>query len=108
MLRRNARRAPSCNDSTEAPGDRGAGVRQPRPWRHHRAGSDADTAVILKGESGDRYKVAGDMAGIASDVIIETGILVDPLLLWEDELKRPEQFSNPKLIDNIKREGVRL
>jgi DNA invertase Pin-like site-specific DNA recombinase/predicted nucleotidyltransferase len=74
----------------------------------HRADSDADIAVILKGESGDRYKVAGDMAGIAFDVMMETGILVDPLPLWEDELKHPEQFSNPRLIDNIKREGLRL
>ncbi len=70
--------------------------------------SDADLAVILKGERGDRYKVSGDMAGIAFDVMMETGILVDPLPLWEDELKRPERFSNPALIDNIKREGLRL
>ncbi len=70
--------------------------------------SDADLAVILKGERGDRYKVSGDMAGIAFDVMMETGILVDPLPLWEDELKRPEQFSNPTLIDNIKRDGLRL
>ncbi len=72
------------------------------------ADSDADLAVILGGERGNRYKVAGDMAGIAFDVMMETGILVDPLPMWEDELKRPEQFSNPKLIDNIKREGLRL
>ena len=70
--------------------------------------SDADLAVILKGVRGDRYKVSGDMAGIAFDVMMETGILVDPLPLWEEELKRPERFSNPALIDNIKREGLRL
>src|SRR5271157_2158790 len=69
----------------------------------HKPDSDADLAVILKGERGDRYKVSGDMAGIAFDVMMETGVLVDPLPLWEDELKRPEQFSNPKLIANIRR-----
>ncbi len=74
----------------------------------HRADSDADIAVILQGESGNRYKVASDMAAIAFDVMMETGILVDPLPLWEDELKRPERFSNPRLIDNIKGDGVRL
>ncbi len=74
----------------------------------HKPDSDADLAVILKGEHGDRYKVSGDMAGIAFDVMLETGVLVDPLPLWEDELKCPDQFSNPKLIDNIKREGLRL
>ena len=74
----------------------------------HRPDSDADLAVILKGERGDRYKVSGDMAGIAFDVLMETGILVQALPLWEDELKRPERFSNPALIENIKREGLRL
>ena len=51
----------------------------------HKPDSDADLAVILKGERGDRYKVSGDMAGIAFDVMMETGVLVDPLPLWEDE-----------------------
>jgi DNA invertase Pin-like site-specific DNA recombinase len=74
----------------------------------HKADSDADLAVILKGERGNRYKVAGEMAGIAFDVMLETGILIDPLPLWEDELKRPETFTNPALIENIKREGLRL
>jgi predicted nucleotidyltransferase len=74
----------------------------------HRADSDADLAVILKGERGNRYKAAGEMAGIAFDIMLETGILIDPLPLWEDELKRPETFSNPALIESIKREGLRL
>ena len=67
----------------------------------HRADSDADVAVILRGKRGDRYKVSGDMAEIAFDVMLETGVFVDPLPLWEDELRRPEQFSNPALIANI-------
>jgi len=70
--------------------------------------SDADIAVILRGVRGDRYKVSGDMAGIAFDVMMETGILVQALPLWEGELKQPERFSNPALIENIKREGLRL
>ena len=74
----------------------------------HTPDSDADLAVILKGERGDRYKVSGDMAGIAFDVLMETGILVQALPLWEAELKQPERFSNPALIANIKREGLRL
>ena len=74
----------------------------------HRPDSDADLAVILKGERGDRYKVSGEMAGIAFDVMLETGILVQAVPLWEGELKQPERFSNPALIGNIKREGLRL
>ncbi len=74
----------------------------------HKPDSDTDLAVILKGERGDRYKVSSDMAGIAFDVMLETGVLVSPLPLWEEEFLQPERFSNPALIENIKREGLRL
>jgi DNA invertase Pin-like site-specific DNA recombinase len=74
----------------------------------HTGDSDADLAVILKGERGSRYQVAGEMAGIAFDVMLETGVLVSPLPLWPDELARPDAFSNPALIRNIQREGLRL
>jgi predicted nucleotidyltransferase len=74
----------------------------------HTAESDADIAVVLEGTTGNRYAVGGDMAGIAFDVMMETGVLVEALPLWADELKRPEAFSNPALIENIRREGLRL
>ncbi|MBB2961310.1 nucleotidyltransferase domain-containing protein [Methylobacterium sp. R2-1] len=54
----------------------------------HNADSDADLAVVLAGTSGDRRSASRDMAGIAFDVLMETGVLVDPLPLWEDELER--------------------
>jgi DNA invertase Pin-like site-specific DNA recombinase len=74
----------------------------------HRPDSDADIAVILKGEPRDRIDIAGDMAGVEFNVLMETGVMVQGLPLWEDEIKRPESFSNPALIKNILREGVRL
>ena len=77
--------------------------------RHtHRLDSDADIAVLLHGAHADRTKAAIDMAGIAFDVMMETGVLVDALPLWEDEFENPDNFSNPKLIANIRREGIRL
>jgi DNA invertase Pin-like site-specific DNA recombinase/predicted nucleotidyltransferase len=74
----------------------------------HKPDSDADIAVILKGEKGDRYKVSGDVAGVEFHVLMETGVMVQGLPLWEDELAHPESFSNPALIANILREGVHL
>ncbi len=74
----------------------------------HRPDSDADIAVILRGERGDRSKVAGDLAGIEFHVLMETGVMVQGLPLWEDELARPETFTNPALIETILREGVHL
>jgi DNA invertase Pin-like site-specific DNA recombinase/predicted nucleotidyltransferase len=74
----------------------------------HKPDSDADLAVILKGARGDRSEVSSDFAGIEFHVLMETGIMVQGFPLWEDELKRPETFSNPALIANILREGVHL
>jgi resolvase-like protein/nucleotidyltransferase-like protein len=74
----------------------------------HTPDSDANLAVVLKGKKGDRYKISGDMAGIAFDVMMETGVLVSPLPLWHNELMEPETFNNPALIRNIQRDGLRL
>ena len=70
--------------------------------------SDADLAVILQGDGGDRFRVAGAMAEIAFDVMLETGVLIDPLPLWDAELRRPDLFSNPFLLSQILRDGLRL
>jgi predicted nucleotidyltransferase len=74
----------------------------------HRPDSDADLAVIMHDQSGNRSETAIAMAGIAFDVLLDTGILVQALPLWRDELTHPEQFSNPALVDTIRREGIRL
>jgi uncharacterized protein len=47
--------------------------------------SDADIAVLLSGPPGHRADTAVDMAGIAFDAMLDTGILVDVIPFWEDE-----------------------
>lgn len=79
-----------------------------RARRTHRPDSDADIAVVLQGGHGMRSTVAMDMAGIAFGVLLDTGVLVEALPLWDDELEHPEQFNNPALIEAIRREGVKL
>ena len=77
--------------------------------RHtHTPDSDADIAVVLDGEHGNRSAAVKDMAGIAFHVMMETGVMVEALPLWGDEVERPEIYSNPALIKNIMREGIRL
>jgi DNA invertase Pin-like site-specific DNA recombinase/predicted nucleotidyltransferase len=77
--------------------------------RHtHNPDSDADIAVILNSAPGDRAAAIMDMAGIAFNVMMETGVMVQALPLWPDEMDRPETFNNPALIKNILREGIRL
>lgn len=70
--------------------------------------SDADIAVLLHGAPGHRVNEALKMADIAFDVMLETGILIEAIPFWEGEWDHPERFSNPSLIENIRREGVRL
>ena len=77
-----------------------------RARQTHDNQSDADIAVIIKGPHGSRSTVAIDMAGIAFDVMLETGVLVEALPLWDGELECPETFSNPALIEAIARDGV--
>jgi len=45
--------------------------------------SDTDIAALLPGRSRRRTDTVADMAGIAFDVMPETGILVDAIPFWE-------------------------
>lgn len=74
----------------------------------YRRDSDADIAVVLDGPQGDRAAAAIDMAAVAFHVMMETGVMVEAMPLWSDEFEKPETFSNRRLIENIRREGVRL
>jgi predicted nucleotidyltransferase len=73
-----------------------------------RADSDTDVAVLLAGLPGDRVGETMAMADIAYELMLRTGIRIEPLPLWESEWEHPETFNNPALIANIRREGMRL
>ena len=79
-----------------------------RARQTHTPESDADLALVLEGERGDRMKVTLELADLAVDVLLETDILVNALPLWEDDLRSPQAFGNPGLLAAVKREGVRL
>lgn len=79
-----------------------------RARKSHRQDSDADIAVLLHGHPGKFISTKLAMADIAYDVLLETGIRIQPLPIWEDEWSHPEAYSNPSLLHNIEREGVRL
>ena len=79
-----------------------------RARQTHRPDSDADVAVILNGPVGDFVETKLEMADLAFDVLLETGVLVQALPIRVDEWERPEDYRNPELMRNIRREGVRL
>ncbi|TAK86043.1 MAG: nucleotidyltransferase domain-containing protein [Betaproteobacteria bacterium] len=79
-----------------------------RARRDHRPGSDADIAVLLPGPPGEFVRTKLAMADLAYDVLLETGIRIQPLPIWEDEWAHPDSYSNPALQRNIELQGVRL
>lgn len=70
--------------------------------------SDADVAVILHGNAGDFVATKLAMTDLAYDVLLETGIRIQPLPIWTDEWSHPDRYANPRLLENIAREGRRL
>ena len=73
-----------------------------------RPDSDADVAVVLSGPKGQTSSVAAELGGFAFDELLATGILISPLPLWMQDWEDPSGHTNPWLIANIKREGVRI
>jgi antitoxin ChpS len=72
----------------------------------HRADSDADVAVVLRGNRGDFLDTKLEMVGIAYDVLLDTEIYIQPYPIWESEWNDPQTHSNPRLLHNIQREGI--
>ena len=72
------------------------------------AGSDTDIAVLLHGEPGDFVATKLALDDVAYDVLLDSGIRIQPLPIWELEWAHPEQYSNPRLLENIAREGLAL
>ncbi|MBT0570960.1 nucleotidyltransferase domain-containing protein [Curvibacter sp. CHRR-16] len=70
------------------------------------AESDADVAVVLKGEPGHFVHTKMAMNDIAYDILLDTGIRIQPLPVWESEWAHPENYSNPYLLHNIARDGI--
>lgn len=79
-----------------------------RARKSHRPDSDVDVAVLLHGQPGKFVATKLAMADLAYDVLLDTGIRIQPLPIWEPEWEHPETYSNPRLLQNIGREGIRL
>lgn len=87
---------------------RGAALFGSRARSNFRPDSDADVAVFLPGATGKFVSTKLAMADFAFDVLLETGIRIQPLPVRDEEWRHPELYSNPQLLHNIEREGTRL
>ena len=79
-----------------------------RARRSHHPESDADVAVLLSGNPGKFVQTKLELDDLAYEILLETGMRIQPLPVWQSEWEHPENYSNPHLIKNIVREGVRL
>jgi antitoxin ChpS len=70
--------------------------------------SDLDVAVILEGKTGEFVKTKFVLNDFAYDVLLNTGIRIQPFPVWQSELDNPAEYSNPQLLRNIAKDGVRL
>lgn len=79
-----------------------------RARQTHRTDSDADIAVVLRGKHGEFIDTKLALADLAYEVLLDTGILIQPMPVWEDEWRHPERHVSPSLLRHIDRDGIRL
>lgn len=70
--------------------------------------SDIDLLLITNQTIKDRLSLQLKLSDLAYDFLISSDLNLSPLILEESEWQAPMTFSNPFLLSNIKRTGVRL
>ena len=61
--------------------------------------------MILEDPVGDFVETKLAIAGIAFDNLVDTGVLVQALPIWESQWADPATYDNPALLINIATEG---
>ena len=77
----------------------------------NRQDSDADVALLLPGSpvsENEFWDLKHILGGLSFDMLLDTGVLIEALPVWEDEWDHPDTYTNPTLLKNIRRDGVRL
>lgn len=72
-----------------------------------RPDSDADVAVILRHGAGD-WKLLWMLTGLAYDVFVDTGIMIQPVPVSSRDWADPDGFPRPSFLRNVAREGIQL
>jgi uncharacterized protein len=70
--------------------------------------SDVDVAIFLNGPTDNFARTKLALSDIAYDILLEYGVLIEPLPIWQSEFDQPTSYSNPRLLENIEREGLRI
>ena len=70
--------------------------------------SDADIALSMEVPEGDFVSTKLALDDLAYDVLLDTGVHIQPLPLWMSQPEEPSRFANPGLIRAVRRNGVAL
>jgi uncharacterized protein len=73
----------------------------------HGPDSDADVAVILREGAAD-WKLLWMLTGLAYDVFVDTGIMIQPVPVSSLDWADPDRFPRPSFLRNVAREGIQL
>lgn len=69
--------------------------------------SDADVAVILR-QGADDWKLLWMLTGLAYDVFVDTGIMIQAVPVSSLDWADPGCFPRPSFLRNVAREGIQL
>jgi predicted nucleotidyltransferase len=69
--------------------------------------SDADVALIFP-DGADVWGLLWMLSGLAYDVFVETGIMIQPVPVSSRDWADPEHFSRPSFLRNVAREGIEV
>lgn len=73
----------------------------------HRPESDADLALVLP-EQADDWRLLWTLSGLAFEIFLETGILIQPVPIASADWANPAGFARPSFLRNVTREGIPL
>jgi len=74
----------------------------------YRPDSDANVAVLSRGDPEDAIVILLSLSDLAYKVLLSTGVRIRPLLVWEAEWCDPESSAQVDTLQNIAREGITL
>lgn len=77
-----------------------------RARRDHKPDSDADVAVVMRDRVEKWWPLTQEVLAETYEILLDTGLYIEPWLFEENVLEQPELASNPLLIRAILRDGM--
>ena len=67
---------------------------------------DSDTDLALVFERGNEWSMVELLGGLSFDVLMDTGVLIQPVPISTFDWAHPERFPRPGFLRNVAREGI--